>query len=310
MRNIFLSVLVLCFFSSCTAILDLDPRERFVVVHGILVNKPRQVINLHYSSLLSEDEMLPIDDANVWVEEKNRDGTIGHIYEFKAVGNGQYEAWFKPQSETRYNLKVVVPGQSEITASTLYPTAGNFSDLRVFNESYCFDYASDIPLFLWVYGQVGNELQSGSKTVTYIAEQGDFADSFNETALQHVSGAHQHWRYLRYEFSLESIESIPFVEDYVHIGLKKTVSLLIYPDFGIRSLLSDDCYVEFCSVSEEYDCYLKEVVSFELKLDHIAGNDFSSLYDHHSVYTNVQNGIGIFGAVLREEIRPLCLSII
>ena len=49
------------------------------------------------------------------------------------------------------------------------------------------------------------------------------------------------------------------------------------------------------AVSAEYDLFLKEALAYQNKEN---SNDFTFLYDRNNIYSNVQNGLGIFGAKL------------
>lgn len=291
---------------SCTAVLDLDPRKQFVVVHAVLINEPRQVIDLCYSSYLSEDHMSPIDHAKVWVEEENPDGTIRRTYAFDSIGDGRYESYFWPEFGTRYNLRVVLDGCPEITASTQYPCAENFVD-RASMRRYTYTFETVcIPLYLWVYGQSYNLREDGYFQSLYICETDGFSDPFNEVALLGFEGGQKHWRYLRYEINMSTdspMVSYDAVRNFTYFELS------VFPDFYSWSTASQYApRVVFESVSEDYDRYLKDVVSLELKLEHEEQNDFTSLYDPNSTYTNVKNAIGIFGASYRKIKEPLIVN--
>ena len=49
------------------------------------------------------------------------------------------------------------------------------------------------------------------------------------------------------------------------------------------------------AVSTEYDLFLKDALTFQDKEN---SNDFTFLYDRNNIYSNIQNGLGIFGAKL------------
>lgn len=54
-------------------------------------------------------------------------------------------------------------------------------------------------------------------------------------------------------------------------------------------------------VSGEYDKYLKSLLIFELGLDkNISSSDMTHLYDYREIYTNINNGLGVFGACNRK----------
>ena len=52
-------------------------------------------------------------------------------------------------------------------------------------------------------------------------------------------------------------------------------------------------------VSAEYDRYMKDILSFELGLDMKDTDDLTHLYEYREIYSNVENGLGVFGACKR-----------
>ena len=64
--------------------------------------------------------------------------------------------------------------------------------------------------------------------------------------------------------------------------------------------------VLFSSLSEEYDRYLKELLIEKENQERTSAN-FASLYKHKNMFSNIENGIGIFGAVttMRVELNYL-----
>lgn len=313
----FFCLCLLMFCTSCTAILDLDPRERFIVVQGALINEPKQTILVNYSAYLDEVEMMEINHANVVVEELNLDGEVVAEYEFESCGSGQYEAYFEPKFGLRYNLSVEVPGYATVSASTVYPIRENIRNLTKGYDRYWFE-SKNVPLYLWVYGVEMDYRKDSFVPVQYIyanpkltvADYSGFdlevefiqhvdVDSFNVLAMIDDVGEPIHWRYVRCELGTESR---PHVE-----GGRWWYGINVIPDFALRENGVPDSYsyVSFDSVSAEYDRYLKEVISYDLKLDHLPISDFASLYERHEIYTNVQNGTGIFGAIYRQRMSPL-----
>lgn len=108
------------FAVSCTETADLDPKERFVQVHAILENSDVQTINLYYTSYVSENIQLPVDEAEVIIDEYI-DGAKINSYTFKCDGNGKWQSEFKPVPKAEYKLNVSVPGFNTMNSSTIYP---------------------------------------------------------------------------------------------------------------------------------------------------------------------------------------------
>lgn len=70
--------------------------------------------------------------------------------------------------------------------------------------------------------------------------------------------------------------------------------------FGIEPSSLTDGYILFISVSEEYDRYLKELLTEESR--HASMQDFASLFSRENIHGNIENGIGIFGAKTEQEL--------
>ena len=61
-------------------------------------------------------------------------------------------------------------------------------------------------------------------------------------------------------------------------------------------------YLEFRTVSPEYDQYLKDVAQYDL----LRETDVVSIYRNTNTYTNVQGGTGIFGAAITQTFYWTC----
>ncbi len=320
--------LILLFCCSCTADLDIDPQKQSVVVHGVLVNEPRQVIDLHYTSYLSGEYMPPIEQAKVWVEQEDLDGTVLHQYEYVAVGNGRWEAEFTPEFGAKYNLLIQVPGRPVIQATTIFPSNKNMRNLRCNAKYYNFETAY-IPLYLWVYGQDYNPNTRSYALTSLIYGEGQiriyedpesfflevddpdtlldcegFLDDFNEAVFQvqdipelRLSYAYYksptsmlRKRYLRFELGTSKDPQLYF---------EYPLTLIVLPVFQLSEdlLPHPNSYVVFESVSEEYDLYLRYVLNFEERKEVLEeSRDYIQLYNHTDSYTNLEHAIGIFGA--------------
>lgn len=305
-------VILSMFLSSCTEILDLDPDQRFVVVHGILVNEPQQTILLHYSSYLSDNYQEPINVGQVFVEEENDDSSKGVTYTFTPKGDGRWVADFTPQVDKKYNLIVKIPGEKEITASTVFPTNENLLFLQMEEDGYTF-HTRYIPLYLWVYGMDYNAGTGQFNMPEYIYGNDYFesADEFNcshvtiqncaelqnTTTAKFTPDALLRYGYVRYVFGVQVDQPPLFVTS--------KVVLNVLPAFRIceNGFPHPESKVIFDSVSPEYDQYIKSVISLKIKEINESNQDFSSLYDYEQAASNIQNGVGVFGAVYRSSLR-------
>lgn len=72
-------------------------------------------------------------------------------------------------------------------------------------------------------------------------------------------------------------------------------------DYYSFSSLSDAYgYVLFLAPSEEYDRFLKEAFAAGMQQDALSG--YSSLFSRKNIYTNVRNGLGVFGAITEQRL--------
>lgn len=67
---------------------------------------------------------------------------------------------------------------------------------------------------------------------------------------------------------------------------------LAYEDPAAEPLQRQSC-MEMMTVSDEYDRYMKEIISYEQRQRE---GDLTVLYDRENIYSNITGGVGIFGA--------------
>ncbi|MBO7279313.1 MAG: DUF4249 family protein [Bacteroidales bacterium] len=329
MRKLIFIFGLLWLLSSCTEVLDLDPRSKFVVVHSVLTNDTVQTVELRYTSYLSEDYMPAVETAQVWVEEENGDGSVKSTYQFVKSASGLWISHFFPSFATRYNLYVEVPGHERIEASTIFPFKETMIGLTADRRTYAFR-ANNLPLYLWVHGVDYYQKTKTYQVVPYIfgtafvqndhfydlvykedvvIEDYPCIDTFNQSEVlvgqlpalseSFAAALHPeepvHHRYLRVELGTSASVQLPF---YGKIHLVALPSFVLqangFPDS--RSL------VVFDSVSEDYDRYLKYTLDYALSQNKEL-TDFSQLYGYKELSTNVKNGVGIFGALYRQQFR-------
>lgn len=327
MRKLIFIFGLLWLLSSCTEVLDLDPRSKFVVVHSVLINDTVQTVELRYTSYLSEDYMPAVETARVWVEEENGDGSVRSTYLFEKSASGLWVSYFVPSFATRYNLYVEVPGHERIEASTIFPFKENMIGLTANGKTYEFR-SNNLPLYLWVYGKDYNDKTKSYQVAPFIFgrsfveetfmgaslnkkwESYDCIDLFNQSeilvtqipslltsyAAAKFSTDPMFYRYLRIELGTPESLRLPF------FGL---VHLIALPSFALQSegYPHPQSEVVFDSVSEEYDRYMKYALDYEISMKKNDNTDFSDLYTYQELCTNIKNGVGIFGAIYRHKFR-------
>lgn len=311
MRRILLFVILAGILPSCTEVLDLDPRAQRVVVYGILENTMKQVVELRYTSYLSEDYMPPVENARVWVEEEGRNPEEAASYHFQEQADGRYEACFTPQFGARYHLKIELADGRVLTGTTLYPVQENLLNLRPEGYQYAFRTAY-IPLYLWIYGMEYSDEREQVVTYVYgsnqyILQEG-ILDPFNYSNL-FVKDVPEYENKIVGIVHGDELLSLGYLR--YEIGVKKIPQLYESSDFWITAvpiftitetgLPHSKSYVVFDSVSEEYDAYLKSVILLQKS----EKQDLTNLYDLENAFSNIEGGIGIFGAVYRSKLSLL-----
>lgn len=187
---------------------------------------------------------------------------------------------------------------------------------------------------LWVYKVGWSETgQSWFIEDALTCNLEDRADGFNtlgipftesrepamRTAFPETEGHMLHYRYLRFpRYSLSPSDSLAISGDFSgpHYGdawpteafhWEKTMQLFysvqgISYDFFLTN--GHAGYVNFKSVSDEYDRYLKDVAERELLRE--VSSDVVGIYNNTNTYTNIQNGTGIFGAEVNSKLYWSC----
>ncbi len=82
-------------------------------------------------------------------------------------------------------------------------------------------------------------------------------------------------------------------------GYFKTAYYPIAYGGSILPLEDTHGYVLFISPSEEYDKYLQE--ESMLKMQKLAMGDYAALFSRKNIYTNIVNGLGVFGALTSQK---------
>lgn len=346
-----LGVLLKCVFLSgiivsCVEKADLDPRERLIYVDAILENSNVQRIKLKYTSYVSESQYLPVEEADVKVEEYI-DGGQTNCFIFERKASGDWESVFRPIPRAKYKLTVNAPGFPVMTSETEYPDTLRFLDYKVANpemlnstiqepDMVSLEYKSD-SCIVWVYyadyiPSRNNWEISDSTAVGMVVDYKDEDDIYNQDSPLYMpeSGLYintewsclpELWNYDKYKryhgpgyYGLTC--GIPFTAQYVGLGTRLygfehysndyiVVEGRKYKSSNPRfqhkrdKVLHPDSYIMLQSVDKGYDRYLRESYAFDLGLDRIQESDLSFLWDYKEVYSNIDNGLGIFGCTAK-----------
>ena len=123
-----------------------------------------------------------------------------------------------------------------------------------------------------------------------------FPKEYRPTMYKYVVGCPLHDTFLRIP-SLEEDDNRTAVDPRGYFSIAGSFQ---GSSFSVDLPSSTDGYLLFISVSEEYDRYLKNLLTEQARQSSM--KDFASLFSHDNMYGNIENGIGIFGAKTEQEL--------
>ena len=254
-------ILTICYslllLASCMKPTTLDPQVAPEVIVNCLLEYPReeQALYLSYARSIDGSGGEGIISAQVTLQD---DTTGEDAAKLRHWGSGR---WILPSRVIpghRYTLRVEIPGQPVIEASTTIPHAYQVRHDSSPNTCYYIDSLGEETL--WIYTPA-ERIMTDCTAV----------DPFNQ------SGESYHRKYLR----------IPSPAAY------EPGCLHLYPN------PENNSEVVFMVCSEEYDRYLKDAFSYQIRL---LINDVTTFYDPSNIYSNIRGGYGIFGARVNCEL--------
>ncbi len=280
-----LLVVMLTTFVSCVKDIDLEEkREQKIVVNCVLTPDSIQTLSLTYSNPLN---LFYYDEVETATATLYCDSI--KVGGFEKTGYSQWQLKHTPEAGRKYQLKVEVPGWPELNASTSMPHAvriiksdgNNTSTRRYFNQYY-----AETPYWMFIIAQrkdtimVTPAVMPGDKMTTSLGTNHLYSDNFNtsDNMMFYDTGGkdgttREHIAYIRITQPEEKTEDeIPF---YLEGNLHKSL-------------------VFFRAASAEYDAYMKSSVQKMMVYDTF--DDPSSWFDEDEIYTNIDNGLGIFAA--------------
>ncbi len=322
-----LPVITLLFsISSCVRPADLETGEMSVVVNCILsYPSPTQTLTLSYSIPDGKDAGLAIDRAVVSLYDQTNGAVAGA---FVPKGGGEWLASILINPGHQYRLDINVVGEEHISATTTVPESKEMpywpngiamwvSDRSssAMNKALCsteYDLSVfDAPVWIYIWNY---NLSTGKHVIAdRIAGNGQ-VDEFNrsggsmvldtewkEHAFEYARSYHK--KYLHYERGkggntfIAGEMATPFFtalgeSPIIRPSVDNPVTLYAKPSLIPEERMG---YVVLLSVSEDYDRYLRDVITRKMKEE---GDDITVLYDREQIYSNIEGGVGIFGAKL------------
>lgn len=322
-----LSIITLLFsISSCIRPADLETGEMSVVVNCILhYPSPTQTLTLAYSIPNGMKIGPMVDKAEVSLFDLT-DGAVAGT--FAPTIDGEWKASIAINPGHQYRLDVDVPGENHISATTTLPECKEMcyrpngiamwvSDMASssLNRSLCsteYDLSVfDTPawMYIWNYNPATGshmvaDLIAGNGQVDGFNRAGSLMDldtEWKKHAFEYARAYHN--KYLRYEPGnggntfIAGEMTAPFFTalgkaSTIHPTIDNPVTLYAKPSVIPVERMG---YVVLISVSKEYDRYLRDIITRNMKED---GDDITILYDREQIYSNIDGGVGIFGAKL------------
>jgi hypothetical protein len=258
---------------SCITELPIDyEHNRKVVVNCILTDDSLQTLSLLYSSEVGDYSFTEVKNAEV---ELYKDSI--YVGSFERESYGTWILAYRPEKGAEYNLLVNIKDSILLRATTTMPVDNEINPLTTEDWSRTYtQQTADFPCWIFCVGHVGgvatkvysypNEEFSLS---TYTRTNHPLADNFNQQ---------------------EAVDSLLSFLYYIRI---KNVTDNEFSPVGFIVGKSTE-FIFFRTTSFEYDQYLKTSLSkinICLPID-----DPSDWFDESAVYTNIENGTGIFGA--------------
>lgn len=335
-RYILLSLILVLLLSACTDKVDLDPRERAVLVHCILEDSTVQTVQLNYSSYVSENYCPPVEQAEVYIEKLSK-GAVVERYDFYKVKDGVWQGEFEPCQLVEYRLSVRVPNYELITAITEFPMIMNYvkpsSSKKIMYKSeavgemksskynhqrvYLVSLMDYVPedgsytpakgVHMWFDGIINDEEVEQSLRKDFWM----FEDMYYEGRYQII----------RDIVSVSSSDSIRFSKGYKTEERRFCYSIYANFDYGafstinfygIRPYYVGDrgesgsyysihplSYLLVQCINRDYELYIKDVIAKSLSLNL---SDLTQIWEKDEIYSNIKNGIGIFAAESRGEL--------
>jgi hypothetical protein len=277
--------------SGCVEPIDIDPvrEEPQVVVSCLLTDSDTQHLELTYTNPPSGSSFTfpEVEDATATLYcEGSAVGT------FRREGPTEWVLDYHPEEEKDYRLEVKIPGHPLITATTTMPQKPPFEQLRHFflpNDKFL---QGQLSFPCWIF-TLASSLKSEYNELEI--NQPSIEDDPKVYLISQIGSTHKD----EDQFNImNSTISWKFTDDVVtehkyYIRLNPDPSLTDYT-FTLVYLNHMRAFIVFRTASEEYDRYLKSV--FEKVDAHIVEDDPTQWFEQVRIYSNIENGLGIFGA--------------
>lgn len=320
--------------ASCVREVVMDAGEKpTVVVECVISNTSPQTLHLRYTKGAAKEYCEVVTEAEAVLLDLTDGSEAGR---FVKAEDGVWTLDYEAIDEHEYRLEVSVPGYDLITAEQQMPlrpdvrairnsscspsfTPDTFADTCEWTRScYYRLYAeNNEPGSLWVYAMNYDNETGRRELAEYICCDGN-CDDFNLTDSVYATktdtvvhkipgrlyaesllsgiypqlvGCTMHDRYLRLLTRPEALKVSGSFNGFYPV--KFTEDWEVENDGVISEPADDQGYLVFANISEEYEIYHVESFYFQ-QID--SSSILSDIYLRDNVFTNINGGLGIFGA--------------
>ncbi|MDO4771165.1 DUF4249 family protein [Porphyromonas sp.] len=301
MKRFFLSCLLTavgCLCASCVEDLPVEPDSGSpkVVLSCVLTNASTQRLSLSWNRGINKGRVFEeVKEAKLSLYEEGR--LVGM---FEKFGYGEWRLDYMPQSGKVYMIEAEVPGHGRLSATTTMPAKGNIAYLmsrgdrktRVFKSS-------DVTSPYWFFAMSSSLEDPVYATQNPKVEKDPAPRLYQELLTDHKSAD-------RFTYQPLSPELFPTEPDllqykyYVRVPYDPAEVEKESLVFGVNHYpRTAATFVVFRYCSVEYDLYLKSVI--EKKTFYEVEDDPTAWFDQSVIYSNIENGLGLFGAYHQES---------
>lgn len=287
-KSLYLATLVICcVLNACITNMPIEIEDReLVVVNCILTADSVQKLSLTYSAQVGDYTFDEVKTAQVELYEN--DSLIGL---FEKVSYATWELNYCPQKGKEYHLVVNLDNGTKVEASTQMPDNNTIAPVADDYTTHSFrQLSAKYPMWIFTLGHT-----PGVAEIVYDYPSKEFslrdcytnhplADDFNQEGANSDS-LFDYFYYARC-WNLENNDSLP-----VNFSCEGSAE-----------------FIFFRTVSFEYDQYLKSSVQ-KMKIREVE-DDPVIWFDESKVYSNIENGIGIFGAYTDHYFYYLWLNLV
>lgn len=331
-KSIVLSLFFLFILPSCIRDIDMDSGEKpQVVIECILSNTPVQTLRLGLTKGASK-ELQPMTEAEVRLYDVSETIVAGV---FMPSEDGVLTLEYEPIPGHTYRIEVCIPGYETITAEQTMP---EIKIKAVYYNGFqhggkpLYEYNSwplivyelaTLPDYTWIYAMSWDNRIDKRRITDNLCTDFPFVDNFNLTGELYdphvdtvmrwgyefhdalywpLKGANMHRKYLRIPHPEQVDKYWMIISGDMEGSFPYTYSTspLQLTDDGIVDNPEDgQGYVVFTAVSKDYDTYLMDAIRIQSIQE---SNDMSSLYMRENIFSNIQGGLGLFGAKTEQKL--------